>query len=180
MRYLSCFGRQKRPPDNNDAERASLNGGDEAYVRGCVFCDVTRERGFNIAYEDDELIVFHDRSPAAREHLLVIPRRHVSTVRELRAPDAALIERMFARARALRPGPDVRMGFHIPPFSSVHHIHLHVLVPPLKFKGVLKYPVAPGTDGGKGWSWFVTPSQVISILEANGRVGLGPTAGRKS
>ncbi|TXT04946.1 hypothetical protein VHUM_04029 [Vanrija humicola] len=98
MKFLSCFGRQKRPPD--DAEAAPLDG---AYARGCVFCDVSAERGFNVAYEvgwgaaaaltprqDDELIVFHDRAPAAREHLLVVPRRHVSTVRDLRAGDTAL------------------------------------------------------------------------------------------
>ncbi|KAL1405160.1 hypothetical protein Q8F55_008785 [Vanrija albida] len=173
MRFLSCFGRQKRPPE--DEEYAPLPGS-----ASCVFCDVRPETGFKVAYEDDELVVFHDRSPAAAEHLLVIPRRHVATVRDLRPADAGLVSRMEARARSLRPGPDVRLGFHIPPFSSVHHIHLHVLVPPLKTKGVLKYPVASRTDGGKGWSWFVTPAQVVAILEANGRIGLGPAAGRKS
>lgn len=87
---------------------------------------------------------------------------------------------MQSRARALRPGADVKLGFHIPPFSSVHHLHLHVLVPPFTTMGKVQYPVRMGVDGGKKWTWFVTPSQVISILETGRQVGLGAAAGRKA
>jgi len=87
---------------------------------------------------------------------------------------------MAATARALRPDANVKIGFHIPPFSSVHHLHLHVLVPPFTALGKVMYPVRGGVEGGKKWSWFVTPSQIISILEAGGRVGLGAHAGRKA
>lgn len=36
----------------------------------------------------------------------------------------------------------IKTGFHIPPFSSVPHLHLHVLVPPYTFLGRFKYPIA--------------------------------------
>jgi hypothetical protein len=87
---------------------------------------------------------------------------------------------MQARARALRSADNVKIGYHIPPFSSVHHLHLHVLVPPFTTTGKIKYPVRMGSDGGKKWTWFVTPSQVISILETGGRVGLRSSPGRKA
>lgn len=41
--------------------------------------------------------------------------------------------------RLTRP---TKMGFHIPPFSSVHHLHLHVLVAPYNLSGRLKYPLS--------------------------------------
>lgn len=86
---------------------------------------------------------------------------------------------MEAKGRALCPGADVKTGFHIPPFSSIHHLHMHVLVPPWKPLGKIQYPVRHGVDGGKKWGWFVTPSQVLSILRTGGTVGLGAQAGAK-
>lgn len=85
---------------------------------------------------------------------------------------------MTARAHALRPEA-TKLGFHIPPFSSVHHLHLHVLVPPFTAFGKVQYPVREGVSGGKRWTWFVTPDQVISILENGGRVELGGAPGMK-
>lgn len=85
---------------------------------------------------------------------------------------------MTARAVALRPQA-TKLGFHIPPFSSVHHLHLHVFTPPFTWLGRLMYPVRHGKDGGKRWSWFVTPDQAMSILEAGRRIGLGAAPGFK-
>lgn len=87
---------------------------------------------------------------------------------------------MYARARVLRPAEDVKLGYHIPPFSSVHHLHLHVLVPPFTTMGKIQYPVRMGLDGGKKWTWFVTPSQVISILEGGGSISVRARPGRKA
>lgn len=85
---------------------------------------------------------------------------------------------MKTRASQLAPAA-TKMGFHIPPFSSVHHLHLHVFTPPFTTLGKLQYPVRPGMEGGKKWSWFVTPEQAIAILEAGGRIGLGSRPGFK-
>lgn len=89
------------------------------------------------------------------------------------------VSRMADRGRILG-GKTAKLGFHIPPFSSVHHLHLHVLVPPFTRMGKLQYPVRTGRDGGKTWSWFVTPEQAISILESGGTIGLGARKVRRS
>lgn len=68
--------------------------------------------------------------------------------------------------------PDARkMGFHIPPFSSVHHLHLHVFAGRPTFLGRLKYPESIRSDG-KGWSWFVSVHQALSILQSGRTIGL--------
>jgi hypothetical protein len=75
----------------------------------------------------------------------------------------------------------LKMGFHIPPFSSVHHLHLHVLVPPYNFRGKFKYPARYKSGGKeKGWSWFVAVDQVQTILERAQRIGLGGSSSKDS
>jgi histidine triad (HIT) family protein len=44
----------------------------------CIFCQIaTRERAARILYEDDLAMAFHDVSPQAPTHILVIPRQHI-------------------------------------------------------------------------------------------------------
>jgi hypothetical protein len=111
----------------------------------------------------------------------------VSTVKDLRqehvpfrmsftvADRATLtaVQRMNELAYELVPNAR-KTGFHIPPFSSVHHLHLHVLAGRPTVLGRFKYP-SREQDHGKGWSWFVTATQAIKILEGGGRIGLKST-----
>lgn len=70
----------------------------------------------------------------------------------------------------------LRMGFHIPPFNSVNHLHLHVqALPYLSRLRQLKYPVAKGFGTfDKGLSWFSEVGQTIRILEKGSSVGTFP------
>ena len=70
----------------------------------------------------------------------------------------------------------VRFGFHIPPFNSVNHLHLHVHALPY-ITNILasKYPFKPGYNGySKGLTWFVEVQQTIRILERGNCVGVLP------
>ena len=67
---------------------------------------------------DADFIAFADRSPGARVHLLLVPRRHVLNIRSLSASDAPMLETMRTLgARLLRvhgvPLESQRLGFHI-------------------------------------------------------------------
>ena len=53
-----------------------------------------------------------------------------------------------------------RFGFHVPPFNSVHHLHLHVLVGPLKITRAWKYQ--PGM-----WYWATLNEVIDKISNVN-------------
>ncbi len=65
-----------------------------------------------------------------------------------------------------------RLGFHVPPYISVTHLHMHVqALPHRTFLRRLKYPIVRGRGGReKGISWFVDAEQAVRILERGSRI----------
>lgn len=71
-----------------------------------------------------------------------------------------------------------RYGFHIPPFNSIDHLHMHCLVEPLSIIGRIKYPISGPSPHEhppliKGYSWFVSAQQAIDLLRAKRRIRVG-------
>ncbi|KIJ49436.1 hypothetical protein M422DRAFT_82525, partial [Sphaerobolus stellatus SS14] len=150
---------------------------------GCIFCNVNRSNGFDVILEEGNVVVFRDRDPSAREHLLVVPLNHIESVKELEQEDIPLIQEMKAAGhRALDslpiqfPPEMRRLGFHIPPATSVYHLHLHVHGLPYKSTyRKMKYPIVEGRNGNtKGFSWFVEADQSISILRNGKKIDVLP------
>ena len=102
---------------------------------GCLFCRiVTGEVPARLAYEDDEVIAFHDVAPRSPTHVLIIPRRHIASVAELTDADAPLVGRMVAVANevARREGiaeQGYRLVSNVGPWGgqTVYHLHLHLM-----------------------------------------------------
>ena len=64
----------------------------------CLFCKIARgEIPSRQVYEDDELFAFHDINPARPVHLLVIPKRHITSLATASDNDAPVLGRMLAR-----------------------------------------------------------------------------------
>jgi diadenosine tetraphosphate (Ap4A) HIT family hydrolase len=87
--------------------------------------------------ESTTLLAFEDIKPRAPLHALIIPKAFVGSVFDLRDTDLRWIHEMQRMAmqliheyhpEAYETG-DYRLAFHIPPFNSVDHLHLHVLAP---------------------------------------------------
>ena len=85
-------------------------------------------------YEDDELFAFEDINPQAPLHALVIPRRHIATLNDLKASEDALVGSMVRRAAAIAKeqgfdgsGYRTVLNCNSHAGQSVFHIHLHVL-----------------------------------------------------
>ncbi|MBU6492466.1 MAG: histidine triad nucleotide-binding protein [Burkholderiales bacterium] len=115
----------------------------------CIFCKIAAGQipGKRV-FEDDQLIVIHDINPAAKLHLLVIPKRHIETLADCRLEnpaDQALLGRMLALAPNLAREQghgyaDGAGGFRVvintgpDGGQEVYHLHMHVLAGPRPWK----------------------------------------------
>eukprot|EP00240_Pyramimonas_obovata_P014086 CAMPEP_0118947586 /NCGR_PEP_ID=MMETSP1169-20130426/46309_1 /TAXON_ID=36882 /ORGANISM="Pyramimonas obovata, Strain CCMP722" /LENGTH=189 /DNA_ID=CAMNT_0006893833 /DNA_START=268 /DNA_END=837 /DNA_ORIENTATION=- len=125
-----CGGQRKEPARSYDAQ--------------CVFCRVAageeRPSGQdrNILFKDGRMVAFKDRSPAAEVHLLVSSIAHIESAVDLQRgeEDYKLAKDMLTLGQALiseaAPDAKTQFGFHIPPFNSVDHLHLHCFALPFK------------------------------------------------
>ena len=104
-------------------------------MEDCVFCKIIRkEIPSEIVYEDDEIIAFRDIQPAAPIHILVIPKKHIPSLLELREEDKELIGNIHLCINkiAKQEGID-KNGFRIivncgeDAGQEVKHLHYHVL-----------------------------------------------------
>ncbi len=103
--------------------------------RDCLFCQiVAKELPATIAYEDPEVVAFHDVAPQAPVHLLVVPRRHLARISELQAADAPMISHLVMTANQLartlgvdEAGYRLVMNCNAHGGQTVFHVHLHLL-----------------------------------------------------
>lgn len=100
----------------------------------CLFCKIAAKQiPAKIVYEDLEIFAFEDIGPQAPTHLLICPRKHLASLQDASAEDAAMLGRLqlvatkLAVERGLRDGyrTVVNTGEHAG--QSVLHLHLHLL-----------------------------------------------------
>ena len=104
-------------------------------MSSCLFCKiVNREIPATIVYEDDRVLAFNDINPQAPSHVLVIPKRHVTSLNDLGPDDDAVIGEVVRRAAAIASDRGVATGGFRTVFNTgrdggqtVFHIHLHLL-----------------------------------------------------
>jgi histidine triad (HIT) family protein len=104
-------------------------------MENCVFCSIIdKSLPCNLVYEDEEFIVIRDIHPLTPLHLLVIPRRHFSSINDLDESDPAYAGRMLFLARKIareRVGSDGGYRLVINTGAeggqSVFHLHMHIL-----------------------------------------------------
>lgn len=101
----------------------------------CLFCKmVVGEIKPNVVYEDDSVLAFRDINPQAPTHVLVVPKRHVSTINDLKPTDADLIGQLYLAAKQVAEQEGIAaegyrtvMNCNAGAGQSVFHIHLHVM-----------------------------------------------------
>lgn len=101
----------------------------------CLFCKmVAGEIKPDTVLETDNVLAFRDINPQAPTHVLVIPKRHVSTINDLGEADAELVGKLYLAAKQVAVLENIdQSGFRTVmncgegAGQSVFHIHLHVL-----------------------------------------------------
>ncbi len=101
----------------------------------CLFCKIAAgEIPSKEAYADDELYAFHDISPQAPVHVLLIPRRHIGSLNEASEDDQALLGRLLLTGQKLAAELGIAEGGYrlvnncgADGGQTVHHLHVHLL-----------------------------------------------------
>ena len=101
----------------------------------CLFCSIIKgDIKGDIVYRNNSVVAFRDISPKAPVHILIVPRKHIETLLDLRDEDKGLIGEICCVASQLAKDQGIsKDGFRLVANcgpgagQSVYHIHFHLL-----------------------------------------------------
>jgi len=101
----------------------------------CLFCKiVNREIPSEFLYEDDTYVVFKDINPAAPVHLLLVPKKHIRSINDLKEEDRDILSGLFMVAKEMAREQGVNESGYKLLFNvekgggqEIFHIHLHLI-----------------------------------------------------
>ena len=86
-----------------------------------------------IVYDDELCLAFHDVSPQAPTHVLVIPKKEIASLSEVAAEDAPLLGHLWMVIQKLAKDLKLDGGYRVvvncgsDGGQSVDHLHFHLL-----------------------------------------------------
>lgn len=101
----------------------------------CLFCKIIQKKiPSTIVYEDDTALAFEDISAQAPTHLLIIPKRHIARLADLKSGDEAMMAHLFLVVQKLAESKGLtESGFRTVINSgeaagqTVFHLHVHLM-----------------------------------------------------
>jgi histidine triad (HIT) family protein len=101
----------------------------------CLFCKIRDgEIPADIIYENDDVLAFNDVNPQAPVHLLIIPKKHISTVNDIVDDDHLVMGKLFSAAKLIASqrgvsddGYRLVVNCNEKAGQTVFHIHMHML-----------------------------------------------------
>lgn len=95
---------------------------------------INKEIPANIVYENDQIIAFRDVAPVARVHILIVPKKSLSSCNEISDDDAGLIGEMICIASKIAKvegidgdGYRLVMNCGQDGGQTVQQLHLHLI-----------------------------------------------------
>ncbi len=101
----------------------------------CIFCQIiNKEAPAKIVYEDEKIIAFKDIHPVAPVHILVVPKRHIDSVEDLKEEDRELAGGLILVAKKVARQFSINKSGYKLVFNVgrgggqiIDHIHLHLI-----------------------------------------------------
>jgi histidine triad (HIT) family protein len=100
-----------------------------------IFCQIIEGKAAaSVVYQDAEIVAFRDIHPRAPVHILIVPRKHVTSVAEFTEQDAPILGKMALAAAAIAKQEGIYdTGFRLvincgrDSGMVVPHLHMHLL-----------------------------------------------------
>lgn len=86
-----------------------------------------------MVHEDEHCLAFHDVSPQAPVHVLIIPRKEIASIDAIEDEDHAVLGHMWCVIRDLAKQLELAEGYRVvvncgsDGGQTVHHLHFHLL-----------------------------------------------------
>lgn len=102
-------------------------------MQDCLFCKIIQKQlPCNMVYEDEHLVVFHDKFPKAPTHLLVVPKKHIINLWDLNTEDTPLMGYFMSSLpiiakKASLPGFRTIINTGKESGQEIFHLHAHIL-----------------------------------------------------
>ena len=104
-------------------------------MENCLFCKIIKgDIPSTKVYEDEEVYAFKDINPEAPVHILVVPKKHISSINEIEDEDRELIGKIFISIKKIAKEQGVEeSGYRVvsncgkDAGQTVMHLHFHIL-----------------------------------------------------
>ncbi len=109
----------------------------------CIFCKIAnKEIPAKITYEDEKILCFHDLDPQAPVHVLIIPKKHISSLDAVGAEavgsdaqneEQLLLGHLLCKVNVIAKELGVENGYRLVSncgedgLQTVQHLHFHLL-----------------------------------------------------
>ena len=99
----------------------------------CIFCKIVKgEIPSTKVFENENVVAFNDIHPKAKVHILIVPKKHIESVKTLKETDKELIGELFLIAKKIAKenkleGYKVVVNVGREGGQLVDHLHLHLL-----------------------------------------------------
>lgn len=103
-------------------------------MENCIFCKIANKEIGNLIYENEYVVAFDDLNPQAPVHTLIVPKKHIENVEDLKEGDLIYITEIHKAIKIVAKMKNVsESGYRIinncgkDAGQTVMHLHYHLL-----------------------------------------------------
>ena len=104
-------------------------------MTNCLFCKIVKgEIHGDTVFESDAVLAFNDINPVAPHHVLIIPKKHISTLNDIDENDCNVIAKIHLAANKIASERGISESGFRTVFNcnkdagqAVFHIHMHLV-----------------------------------------------------
>lgn len=103
-------------------------------MENCIFCKIANKEIGNLIYENEYVVAFDDLNPQAPVHTLIVPKKHIENVEDLKEEDLIYITEIHKAIKIVAKMKNVsESGYRIinncgkDAGQTVMHLHYHLL-----------------------------------------------------
>lgn len=100
----------------------------------CIFCKIVNDEiPSEKVYEDNDILAFKDLNPAAPIHILIIPKKHISSLNDVKSEDIEILGKLLLTTSKIAKEQGLSKGYRVvnncgeDGGQTVDHIHFHLL-----------------------------------------------------